>query len=146
MHPPCSTLHATWPVAGWVSPAQKPFATSLAAPPRSPQIPTPALHSCMRTFPAPSLRHGPCSSRPWLHGPARLEFSRRRGLTRASDGSTCLRHQPGDGLNPLCVALLPFPLRGQLEAGGEWEDGVDAVVALFQQETGRRLTYAICYY
>ncbi|PNH04002.1 RNA polymerase II subunit A C-terminal domain phosphatase SSU72 [Tetrabaena socialis] len=33
-----------------------------------------------------------------------------------------------------------------LEAGGDWEDCVDGVVAQFQHETGRRLTYTVCYY
>ncbi|KAG2495869.1 hypothetical protein HYH03_006107 [Edaphochlamys debaryana] len=33
-----------------------------------------------------------------------------------------------------------------LEQGGEWEDCVDGVVAAFQAETNRRLTYTVCYY
>ncbi|EFJ47045.1 hypothetical protein VOLCADRAFT_61755 [Volvox carteri f. nagariensis] len=44
------------------------------------------------------------------------------------------------------AALQTLKLCQMLEQGGEWEDCVDAVVAQFQQETGRRLTYTICYY
>lgn len=44
----------------------------------------------------------------------------------------------------LCTCWRPHAV--QLEQGGEWEDCVDEVVGQFQMETGRRLTYTICYY
>ncbi|KAG2441346.1 hypothetical protein HYH02_009939 [Chlamydomonas schloesseri] len=44
------------------------------------------------------------------------------------------------------AAPLTLKLCQMLEQGGEWEDCVDEVVAQFQMETGRRLTYTICYY
>ena len=34
----------------------------------------------------------------------------------------------------------------QLEAVDDWEDEVDEIIANFEQETGRQVTYTICFY
>ena len=34
----------------------------------------------------------------------------------------------------------------QLEAADDWEDVVDEIIAEFEQETARQVTYTICFY
>lgn len=42
--------------------------------------------------------------------------------------------------------MIAFTWHLQLEAKEDWEDGIDDVIQQFEEETGRRPIYTVCFY